>query len=391
MMRALGIGVLVVLSSACKHGPGAVDGRDASSVTASAAADDEGIVLTLHGPAGARYEGAGKTAVADARGDALLVVERKERTSATLVVTVRADAQSSTLSVALPEIATPRVIVTATPAGPHDESYAIDAACSGACTGTATFSNGQGGVHVAGTTGCSFRSDGTAIAFDQAPTRDPATGALKRISKVAPVSVVDAVRAGKLPDVLTSDATTTATFSCPDRPTEDVKLTFGAGAAVTAVWSRYQFVGQLDGVTGRVEVKRALEGRDRASALVTVESDGHMSGLDLPHDLVRFYGAPKATDEVQLVGKLTEARHPKRDTCTISALTFEVERSDLVLDAYDGTDQKLGSTRIAAPPLDCAALATEAPVRVYVGAGYDVRISRPGAAQIEAAMRKWMH
>ncbi len=359
-----------------------MDGGASPSAEASASvvADDEGWVVTFHGPASARYEAAGSGVTANESGVAVLALAKDQRPSGKLAVTVQG-ASPAALEVVLPELAPPVVLITAE-ARPAPGQYAIDAKCGGDCTGTATFLEGRGVVHVTGTTGCTLHAGGESWKLDQTPARDPA-GALLRSAKDVSISVVDAATAGKLPGVLTEETDVLASFECANLPARALHLRFAGGAAVTAVWSRYQFVGS--------DVKRSLGDHDRASALVFLESDGFMSGLELPRDLVRFYGAPKPTEEVELVGKLTELRRKKRERCGLDAGTpFEVEVSDLALDVFDGDDRRIAHTVIHAPPVDCAVLAARAPVHVFVGAGYDVRVWRPEGAAIEGAMKKYL-
>lgn len=369
--------VALVVFAACRHA-GTNGAPDTSGSTASPVADDEGVVVTFHGPPSASYTALGRTVKADAAGAATLVVDKAERTPS-LAVAV-GGSRPTTLTVALPEIAQPVVTIVATPR-PAPGTYAIDAACSGDCTGVATFLGGQSGVHVTGTTGCSLRTEEVTVAFDHPPTRD-ATGALTRFAKDMAVSVVQQAIAGELPGVLAQSLTTTATFTCKGTAPRELHLTFAPGAAVTAVWSRYEFVGS--------SVKRDLGGHDRSSALVYAESDGHIAGLDLLHELVRFYGKPKPTEHVELVGKLMEIPRGKLVTCSVGGATFDVQIGDLALDVYDGNDLRIAHTVLRAPAMDCPALATRAPAHYIYGDGYDARPWRPTNDAIDAAMRALM-
>jgi hypothetical protein len=373
--------LVIGLAIGCRSSSDATHDASPSTATATANADDEGIVVTLTGPPEATYTGAGRSVTAGADGHAVLVLAKDALPGEKLVLAVRGAAKPS-LEVALPALAPPVVAITAEPSRAPGQ-YAIDAKCGGDCAGTATFLEGRGVVHLTGTTGCTLHVAGESWKLDQTPARDPA-GALLRSAKDVSVSVVQATNAGKLPDVLADELDVLASFDCPDLPARALHLRFAAGAAVTAVWGRYQFVG-AEGV------KRSLGDHDRSSAVVVLDSDGFMSGLDLPHELVRFYGAPKATEEVELVGKLTELRRKRRERCQPDAgAPFEVEVSDLALDVFDGDDRRIAHTVIHAPPIDCLVLGPRAPVRVFVGEGYDVRVWRPDAAAIDRAMKKYL-
>lgn len=371
--------VVALLAAACHRAPA----TDDAHAKFTAVPDDEGVFFSVDGPKDATYVMPHATFTADSTGHGSIgVAAANLPPKSPMDVVVRWNdgaPHEQKLSVDYTFApAAPRVAFVAKPdsGGLGGLGPALEVPCGGACAGSATFVDGRATVDVdaRGATGCLVRVGSESHRFAEVPVWDD-RGTIHRSPVRMAVDVTDVVMKARLPDALTKDVSTKGTLECPDRATVELALTFGVGAAITALRGHYHVIpsGSEWSASSR-----------RRNAIV-LHGAQFLDELDLSTELVRYYGKATTGDDVDLVGKILEYPHTTENACAASGARIDVERRDFGIEIHDAAGKLIAKTTVVAAAPDCARLVTEP--KKPDPEGVDHRVVRPKAAAIDAFVK----
>lgn len=368
-----------LLVAACKKAPPVVE----ANAKFTAIPDDEGVFFRVDGPKDATYVMPHASFTADATGHGWIgVAATNLPPKSPIEVVVRwQDGGPHEQKLSVDYSFTPPVPRVAFVAKSETGGLAgfgpqVDAPCGGACSGVVTFADGRAAVDVdaSGVTGCLVRVGSESHRFAEVPTWDE-HGVIHRPPVRVALDVNDVVLKSRLPDAMTKDVSMKGSLECPGRESTELPLTFGVGAAVTALRGHYHVIPS----------DSAWSASSRRRNAIVLHGAQFLDELDLTTELVRYYGKATTADDVDLVGKILEFPHTDYDVCVVSGARIEVERRDFGIELHDAAGKLVSKTTLVPAPPDCARLATEP--KKPDAEGIDHRIVRPKAAAIDAFVK----